>query len=77
MKAASTKLVTVAGSSVRNGKWKARTSDQPAKVRGKQLLKSGNTEIVLFPLPWPMVKQDAHKYVAANQNKGMVPSFRG
>jgi CYTH domain-containing protein len=73
----SNKLYAVIGHSTRNGTNRIRVSSGNAAVRGKVLLKTGNSNVVLFNLPYPMPKADAQEWLANNQTKGIVPAFQG
>jgi hypothetical protein len=71
------KLFTVVGHSVRNGTSKVRLSAGKAEFRGKVLLKTGNTSVILYNLPHPMSKTDANEWLNANLPTGIKPAFQG
>ena len=72
-----TKLFTVVGHSTRNGSSKVRVSAGKAELRGKILLKTGNTGVTLYDLPHPMPKAEAHKWLATELPTGIKPAFQG
>jgi hypothetical protein len=71
------KLFTVVGHSTRGGKHRVRVSAGKAELRGKVLLKTGNTGVTLYNLPQPMPKEDAHAWLATELPKGILPAFQG
>ncbi len=73
----STKLFTVVGHSIRGGTSKVRLSAGNAKFRGQHLLRTGNTGVTLYDLPYPMLKEDAHAWLATELPTGIKPSFQG
>lgn len=71
------KIFTVIGHSVRNGTSKVRLSAGQAEFRGKVLLKTGNTSVILYNLPYPMPKADANEWLTTQLPTGIKPAFQG
>jgi hypothetical protein len=66
-----TKQWKYVGTSTRNGVSKIRLATDFG--RKKVLEKTGNTNVVLYKLPYPMPKEEAHSYLNENIAKGLIP----
>ena len=67
-----TKLWNYVGTSTRKDVNKIRLATDFG--RKKVLEKTGNTNVVLHKLPYPMNKDLAHAYYKENVNKGLIPA---
>lgn len=70
------KTYTVVGTSVRNGRQAVRYSNADPVVRGQVMLKTGNTLIALYKLPYPMSKEDAYNAFMDFDSEGAAPAYR-
>ena len=70
------KTYTVVGTSVRNGRQAVRYSNANPVVRGQHMLKTGNTLIALYQLPYPMSREDAYNAFMDFDCEGVEPAYR-
>jgi len=66
-----TKQWKYVGYSTRNGVSKIRLATDFS--RKKVLEKTGNTNVELYKLPYPMPKEEAHSYLKDHFAKGLIP----
>jgi hypothetical protein len=70
------KLFTIAGTSVLNGKLTYRFATGKVSVRGYKLKKTGHSDISLQELPEPMTKADAIAFLQSNGIEAVMPKTR-